>query len=94
MPHGHHIYQKTHDTSMAKMCTYPPYQHALPHWKCVLNFCENCPRISITSQELDKNHSKTCPKIMFLYIKWYYAVKFMADAHLIKKYVVFYCVTT
>ena len=36
MPHGIHIYATASAMAMDKMCEYPPYQHALPHWKCVL----------------------------------------------------------
>ena len=45
MPHGHHIYETSSDIAMATMCAYPPSQHALSHWKCVLRCCYNCPGI-------------------------------------------------
>ena len=50
---------------MATICTYPPPQHALPQWKCLLHCCSQCPRIDLLSQELDKHLSNTCPKILF-----------------------------
>ena len=53
MPHGHHIYANASDTEKATMCTYPQSDHAPPHWKCVLRFCEDCPCINITDQETD-----------------------------------------
>ena len=31
MPHGRHIYAKASDISKDTMCTYPQYDHALPH---------------------------------------------------------------
>ena len=36
MPHGRHIYPKASDTEKATMCAYYQSDHALPHWKCVL----------------------------------------------------------
>ena len=49
----------------ATMCTYPPSQHALPHWKCVFHCFEQCPYIDIPGQESDNHHSNTCPTIHF-----------------------------
>ena len=51
MPHGSHIYAKASDMTNATMCTYPQSEHALPHWKCVLQFCADCPCINIPDQE-------------------------------------------
>ena len=51
MPHGRHIYPKAYDMENATMCTYPQSDHALPHWKFILWFCDNCPCINITAQE-------------------------------------------
>ena len=65
MTYGCHIYQTESDMAMAKMCTYPPSQHELPHWKCVLRCCEDCLCIDIPSQESDDNHSQTSPEINF-----------------------------
>ena len=53
MPHVSHIYPKASDTTKATMCTYPQYDHALPHWKCVFPCCASCPCINITDQETD-----------------------------------------
>ena len=36
MPHGRHIYAKSCDMVKSAIFTYPQYDHALPHWKCVL----------------------------------------------------------
>ena len=47
VPHGNHIYETAFDTDMAIMSEYPTYQHALPHWKCMLRFYVNLPRIYI-----------------------------------------------
>ena len=43
MPHGNHIYAKSSDMANAKMCTYPQSEHALPHCKCLLRCCADCP---------------------------------------------------
>ena len=51
MPHRLHIYAKAYDMVNATMCTYPQYDHALPHWKCVLRCCADFPYINIPDQE-------------------------------------------
>ena len=45
MPHGRHIYATASDMANATMCTYPKSEHSLPHWKCVLRCCNDCPCI-------------------------------------------------
>ena len=35
------------------------------HWKCVFQFCVNCPCINITYQETDNQYSETTPSIRF-----------------------------
>ena len=50
MPHGNHIYAKASDMENATMCTYPQSEHALPHCKCVLQCCDDCPCINIPDQ--------------------------------------------
>ena len=47
------------------MCAYPPSQHTLPHSKCVLHFCANCPCFDLPGQKFDNHHSNTCPMIFF-----------------------------
>ena len=61
MPHGRHIYANTSDTEKATMCTYPKYDHALPHCKCVLRCCDDCLCINLPDQETDKNTKKQHP---------------------------------
>ena len=56
MIHGRHIYAKASDIANDTICTYPQYDHALPHWKCVLRRCDKCTCINITDQETDKRH--------------------------------------
>ena len=51
IPHGHHIYAKSSDMANTTMCAYPHSDHALPHWKCVLGCCADCPCINLTEQE-------------------------------------------
>ena len=65
MPHGRHIYATASDMDMAKICAYPPSQHAFPHGKCVLRCCYNCLCIDIPDKESDMHHSKTSPSISF-----------------------------
>ena len=65
MPHGIHIYAKASDMENATMCTYPQSEHSLPHWKCVLRCCTDCPCINIPDQETTKTHDKTTPSIRF-----------------------------
>ena len=48
MTHGRHIYATESDMDMAKMCAYPPPQHAFPHCKCVLCWCYNFPHIDLS----------------------------------------------
>ena len=54
MPHGCHIYAKSYDMAKAKMCTYPQSNHTLPHCKCILRFCAECPCINLPCQDTDK----------------------------------------
>ena len=48
MPHGRHIYAKSSDMEKAKICAYTQSDHALPQWKCVLQFCADYLCINIT----------------------------------------------
>ena len=65
MPHRHHIYTTVYEMAMATMCTYPPSQHVLPHWKCVLHCFSNFPCIDLPDQESDMHHSNGPPSILF-----------------------------
>ena len=65
MPNGRHIYAKASDMAKAKICTYPQSDHALPHWKCVLQCCEKFPCINIPDQETYNQYSETTPSIRF-----------------------------
>ena len=56
MPHGRHIYAKASDMSNATMCAYPHSDDALPHWKCLLRCCSDCPCINLPDQETNKKH--------------------------------------
>ena len=47
------------------MCTYPQFDHELPHWKYVLLYCAECPYINIPDQETNKKHEDTTPSIRF-----------------------------
>ena len=50
IPHGLHIYSKASDMANATMCAYPHLDNALPHWKCLLRCCDDCPCINLTDQ--------------------------------------------
>ena len=65
LPHGRHIYAKASDIENATMSTYPQSDHALPHWKCVLQCCSDCPCINIPDQEATKKHEETTLSIRF-----------------------------
>ena len=59
MPYGLHIYSKASDMAQAKMYTYPQSYHALPHCKCVLRCCADCPCINLPDQETYNQSSYT-----------------------------------
>ena len=65
MPHGSHIYATASDMENATMCAYPQSENSLPHWKCVLRCCADCPCINIPDQETTKKHDETTPTIRF-----------------------------
>ena len=65
MPHGRHIYAKAYDMANATMCAYPHSDHALPHWKFVLQVCAYYPYINLPVQETDNQYSETTPSIWF-----------------------------
>ena len=65
MPHERHIYAKAYDMAKAKMRANPQSDHALPHWKCVLRCCAECPSINLTEQETDDKHTNPSPSINF-----------------------------
>ena len=65
MPYGRHIYSKSSDMGNAIMFTYTHDDNALPHWKCVLRCCADCPCITLHNQETYKNHEETTPSIRF-----------------------------
>ena len=65
MPHRSHIYATASDMANATMCAYPQSKHSLPHCKCVLRCCADCPFINIPDQEITKKHDETTPTIRF-----------------------------
>ena len=56
IPHERHIYAKAYDMENATMCAYTQSDHALPHWKCVFRFCDECTHINLPDQETNKKH--------------------------------------
>ena len=65
MPHGRHIYAKSYDMAMTTMCEYSQSDHALPHWKCLLQCCVKYPKINLPDQETDDQYPDTSPSIRF-----------------------------
>ena len=65
MPHGSRIYAKASDFEKATMCVYTQSDHALPHWKCVLQCCAKCSSINIPDQETDDKYYNTSTSISF-----------------------------
>ena len=47
------------------MCAYTQYDHVMPHWKCVLRCCADCPCINLPDQETKNQNSDTTPSIRF-----------------------------
>ena len=79
MPHCCHIYQTGSDISMAIMCAYPLPRWSLSQWKYVLCFCADWPRIDLTIQEDNINHSNTCSTVRF----YDYHIIALCSAHVI-----------
>ena len=65
MPHGHHMYAKASNMAKAEMSTYPQSYHVLPHWRCVLRCCADCPYINLPDQETNKKREETTSSIRF-----------------------------
>ena len=65
IPHGRHMHAKAYDMAQATMCAYIHSGHSLPHWKCLLRCCDECPHINIPDQETNKKHEETTPSIRF-----------------------------
>ena len=49
----------------ATMCAKSHSDHALPHRKCVLRYCDKCPSINLSDQETDDQYPDTIPSIRF-----------------------------
>ena len=49
----------------ATMCAYTQSDHALPHWKCIMQCCAKCPGVNLLDQETDDQYSNTSPSICF-----------------------------
>ena len=47
------------------MCSYPHSDHALPHWKCVMQCCAKFPCVNLPDQETNDQYSDTIPSILF-----------------------------
>ena len=67
IPHVSHIYAKASSMANATMCTYTQSEYVLPHWKCVLRCCAECPCINIPDQETTKKMMKQHPQLGFTF---------------------------
>ena len=65
MPHGRHIYANAYYRAKETICANSHSDHPLPHWKCVLRYCAQCPIINITDQEAYDKHPNPSPSIRF-----------------------------
>ena len=62
---GFIFFAKAYYTAKATIFAYPQSDHALPHWKCVLQRCAKCPCVNIPDQEKYDQYSNTIPSILF-----------------------------
>ena len=83
-PHGNHMFQTASGMAMATMCEYPSSKYALPHWKCVLSCCAQCPRIYLPSPESYQHNSNVISTILFMCINTLHVLLWMSDALLMK----------
>ena len=81
MPHKHDMYAKAYDMEKATMCIYPQSDHSLPHWKCVLWCCYECPYINISDQETNKNMNKQHPQLGFIFITSLHILLLVVEFH-------------
>ena len=51
--------------TQATMCAHPQSDHSLPHCKCVLRYCDDCPCINLPDKETYTHNSDTTPSIRF-----------------------------
>ena len=63
MIEGEHKYPKAKQAAYAMLCPFPNTEHDLPHWKCVLGCCNNCPGLVIPTEEV--HHRQDLPLISF-----------------------------
>ena len=81
MPHRRNIYSKASDMVNATMCTNPHSDNALPHLKCVLQCCADCPCINLPDQETTIKMKKQHPQLGFTFITSLNVVLQMVEFH-------------
>ena len=81
MPHGRHIYAKASDMANATMCAYPHSDHALPHWKCVLDAVLNVHISIFLNKKERKKKNKQQPQLSFTFITSLDVVILMVEFH-------------
>ena len=50
-PDGDHLHKKASHAVFSTMCAFPDNNIDLPHWRCVLKCCDNCPNLFIPDEE-------------------------------------------
>ena len=85
MSHGKNMIKIESDIDMATLWAYPPSEYALPHWKCVMIFCAQCPCIDIQSPESYHHSSNISPTIFFMCITQFHNLLCMTDALFMKR---------
>ena len=65
MTHGCNIYAKSYDMAKATICAYPQSDHVLPHFKCVLQYCDKLTCVNLPYQETYYRYSDITPSIRF-----------------------------
>ena len=76
MPQGRHICAKASDVVKVRMCIYLQSDHAIPHWKCILWCCAECPHINLIYQETDKKHKRNNPLNTVSNLSYHFTMKF------------------
>ena len=63
MINGEHKYPKARQAAYAMLCECPNTENNLPHWKCVLGCCNNCPGMVKPAEEV--RNQQDLPVISF-----------------------------
>ena len=67
--------------AQATMCAYPQSDHALTHWKFVLQCCADCLYINLPDKETNKNMKRQHSQLGFTFITSLRVVLLMVEFH-------------